>query len=544
MSIDQATPPLRSPSRGIYSPPPRRFAPRRPSAPKQAPEQTTSQPGRKSSSPGRGSPPAKSSASTRLVLTRRGRRLALETAAMLASTALAVALPSSLQATRPWSEPAVLAACSAPGRPAVLFPADEPRHGTGPGAVVWGASGICPGGAGARVSAIVPTGDVPRPAYAPRGARGRPLGLAAPIAAESAPYGRILLAGTSGPRRAGRGGGAGGLRLSEGSAGGGPFTTPSATGGSVTGGSASPLALTSAYLGDVALVSPGGRGGGRLELRIHRYYMGSFSPSVAVTGGHGVETLAVAMDYRSDALVAWERAGTVVARDMPQSERSGQPAERVAPAYPGAHIAAILSDDDRAILAWSETHDGVTSVYVELSGTGVRWGTPRLLERFTDPGGHAPAGGGGAPRLVRLASESVMLAWSGVSAGLWVVHTAAVDENGVRTIDTISSPGRDAVLDDLAPGPGDEAYALWSEPRAGASGESGDGEQALYAARGIDAYPGRTIFTAPERIAAAGASGADGDEAAVGVDPDSDRAIAAWRTSGGAIDYSLRGLGG
>ena len=183
---------------------------------------------------------------------------------------------------------------------------------------------------------------------------------------------------------------------------------------------------------------------------------------------------------------------------------------------------------------------GVTRVYAELSGAGVRFGVPRLLERYADPGGFAPPGG--SPRLVRLLSESVMLAWTGAAAGHWVVRTAAVDENGVRTIDTISTPGRDALLADLAPGPAGEAYALWSEPRATPSGLD-LGEEGLYAARGFDAYPGRTIFAAPEQVSAPGTSGATG-EAAVGVDPDSDRAIVAWRTQGGAIDYSLSALGG
>ena len=88
------------------------------------------------------------------------------------------------------------------------------------------------------------------------------------------------------------------------------------------------------------------------------------------------------------------------------------------------------------------------------------------------------------------------------------------------------------------------AFYLPAAAQDGAATGPNDGEQALYAARGIDAYPGRTIFTAPERIAAAGPTGVGDDEAAVGVDPDTDRAIAAWRTSGGAVEYSLRGLGG
>jgi hypothetical protein len=262
--------------------------------------------------------------------------------------------------------------------------------------------------------------------------------------------------------------------------------------------------------------------------------MSSFLAPVPVTSSRSVGGLTLAMDYRSDVLAVWERSGAIFARDMPGSGRSTQSVQRIATAAPGARIAALLSDDGRATLAWSETRRGITRVFAELSGAGVRFGAPRLLERFTDPGGLAPP----APRLVRLLSESVMLAWTGAQDGHWVVRTAAVDEHGVRAIDTISAPGRNALLADLAPGPAGEAYALWTEPPSSSTGLDLD-NQALYAARGIDAYPGLTIFGAPEQIVAAGSSGARG-EAAVGVDPDSDRAIVAWRTAAGAIVSSQR----
>ncbi len=482
---------------------------------------------------------------------------------MFASTALIALLPGSLQATGPWSQPTALALCSAPGAPAVVFPTDEPRHPTGPGAIVWGAGSSCAGGAGARVSVIVPGGDAPGPATPVGDAGARAPALSPPILAQAAPHGRLLLAGATGISSGGR------LALSEGPAG-GPFTTPW-----VTGGPSTPLALTGAYLGDVALVSSGGSdagsgGGRRLQLRMHRYYARAFSPPVSVTGANGVESVAAAMDYRSDALVLWERDRTIYARDMPGSGRSSRAVAFVAHADPGAHIAALLSDDNRATIAWSETRLGVTSIYAELSSTGPRFGAPRLLERFSDPGGSPPPRDAGSPRLIRLSSESVMLAWSGASSGRWVVHTAAIDETGVRTIATISQPGREALLDDLAPGPDGEAYALWSEPRAPGGGAAGGnenaagggesaagggaagadtsggkleyGSQALYAARGIDAYPGRTIFGAPQLVAAAGSEGVLGADSAVGVDPDSDRAIVAWRTSGGAIDYALHAV--
>ncbi len=467
---------------------------------------------------------------------------------MLASTAIIVLLPASVQTEGPWSQPVSLAGCSAAGSPGVLFPKDSYQHATGPGAIVWSAPSHCPGHpgsgpaggspaagpagggpAGARVSTIASGSDLPGGAFVPRTAAGRALGLTGPTAAVEAPHGRILLTG-AGP--------AGELLVSEGQAL-GPFGSPLATAGAAT-----PLALTSAYLGDVALTSPrglGGNGGSSpIELRIHRYYQSSFLGPVSVSPApsRSVEGLTLAMDYRSDALAVWERAGSIYARAMPGSGRSGRAVQRVAAAAPHARIAALLSDDNRAILAWADTRAAVTSVYAELTGPGVHFGVPRLLERFPDPYATPPPSG--SIRLVRLASESVMLAWSGASAGHWVVHTAAVDLNGVRSIATISAPDHDALLADLATGPHGEALALWSEPQQTSAGPNLR-DRTLLAARGIDAYPGRTIFSAPETLARAGSSGTTG-EAAIAVDPDSDRAIAAWRTPAGGIDYSLRSV--
>jgi hypothetical protein len=379
------------------------------------------------------------------------------------------------------------------------------------------------------VSAIAAGTDVPAAASIPRAFAAKPgaLGPAGAVAAAAAPHGRILLAAAAGPGASA----AGGLLLSEGLAR-GPFSTPTPT-----GGPAAPIALTTAYLGDVALASPSRAGA--IELRVHRYNASSFPAPVPVTSSRSVQGLTLAMDYRSDALAVWERDGAIYARDMPGSGRSSHAVTRVASAAPGARIAALLSDDNRATLAWSETRAGITRVYAELSAPGVRFGVPRLLERFADPSGVGPPPG---PRLARLLSESVMLAWTGAASGHWAVRTAAVDLNGVRSIDTISAAGRDALLSDLVPGPAGEAYALWSEPRSTPTGLDLS-DQAVYAARGIDAYPGRTIFTAPELISAARAPGCTG-EAAIAVDPDSDRALAAWRTPDGAIDYSLRAVGG
>jgi hypothetical protein len=131
-----------------------------------------------------------------------------------------------------------------------------------------------------------------------------------------------------------------------------------------------------------------------------------------------------------------------------------------------------------------------------------------------------------------------MLAWTGAVAEHWAIRAAAIDQRGVLPPSTISPAGRDALLADLAPGPDDEALALWSEPQASAAGLD-LGEQALFAARGFDGYPEQVKFAAPELVAPPGPN----SDATVAFDPDSDRAIAAWRTGAGALAYSVRAPG-
>jgi hypothetical protein len=164
----------------------------------------------------------------------------------------------------------------------------------------------------------------------------------------------------------------------------------------------------------------------------------------------------------------------------------------------------------------------------------VRFGKPQLLERFANPSGLPyPTS---SPRLTRLSSESVMFAWSGAQDGHWVVRTAAIDLNGLRKTSTISAPGADALLSDLQPGPDGEAIALWDEPQRAPNGKLDAGDQAIVAARGIDARPGITIFGGPEQVAPPGPN----SDATLAFDPASDRALALWLGASGNVDYAVR----
>jgi hypothetical protein len=324
----------------------------------------------------------------------------------------------------------------------------------------------------------------------------------------------------------------------------GPFSVPAA-------GSSepAPVALTTAYLGDVALASPSyARDGEGVQLRVQRHRAQFFARSIAVgsPASGRVTALAVALDYRSDALAVWRQGESIYARDLPASGRTRAPIQRLSPALgPPSRIAALLSDDNRGIVAWSTQSGAETSVYLDRSAGGVRFGAPQLLERFADPAGLAPPEGS-SPRLVRLSSESVMLAWTGSNGSNWLVRTAAIDLNGLGAVTTISPAGHDSLLAALAPGPDGEALALWTEPQravddAPNAAPSADARpepdrQAIFAARGIDAYPARTIFGEPEEVAAPGTNSG----ATVALDPDGGRAVAAWRGEGGEIDYSIR----
>jgi len=400
-----------------------------------------------------------------------------------------------------------------------VFPSDSPEHATGPGAVVWSVAPGCPGGEGARVSRIG-VGEAPDAPTIPRTASGQRISMSGPLALAGAPHGQVMIAGAS-PANAND------PLLIEGSAD-GPFAALASV-----GDSGAPLALATAYLGDVALASPPARGrrGCGVCVRVQRHYSRGFG--AARSAGGSPRALALALDYRSDALVAWAQGEAIYAHALPASGTT-HPIERLARAGTEVRIAALLSDDNRGMVAWSEQDDGQTSVYLDRSRTGVRFGSPELLERFSDPDGlSSPAA---SPALVRLSSESVMIAWAGSADGRWVLRTAAVDARGVGPVATIAARGGDALLSDLATGPDGDAVVLWTEPQLTAAGRPDLRSQAIFAARGIDAYPDRTIFRAPEQVAPPGPN----EDATVAVDPDSDRAVAVWLGANARIEYSIR----
>lgn len=428
------------------------------------------------------------------------------------------ATPGSTTNADRWSAPEALQACTA-GAPDIAFPSESPAHGTGPGAIVWPGGSSCAKGSGGQVAEIGRADDPVRvealPALHSAGA--------AQAAVTGAGEGRMFLASD------------GVLRETA------PGRAPGAALAAPAPGK--PIALATAYRGEaialyVTRSASRAHSGGQLVLRREPFLDGDDASTTIVSGPRPglIEALAVALDYRTDAIAAWEHGGYLYARSLPHTGAPA-PARRLAHVGADPQLAALISDDGRAIIAWSEREGEHTSVHAEITDPGISFVAPRLLERFRDPGGAPPPEG--ALRLARLSNGRVLLAWSGASGGRYVVRLAHVSVNGVQAPRAIaaSESGQDAVLADLAPGPRGDALVLWND----ASTRGGRLlSRSIFAAYATLSPAGLPQLGSAERVAPSGTRA----RPVAAFDPDSDRAVAVWQTASSGVSYAVREAGG
>jgi hypothetical protein len=429
--------------------------------------------------------------------------------------ALDVASGADRVAAGRWSAPARVGACASLAAPIIAFPSAGPRTRTGPGALAWAQGAGCPGGPGLRLAAL----DGADTAAAAQDVADTPGERPGASVLTGARAGRLLLAG-SGLLREGTAGG----RFEDGRA---------------ISGVHGPVALATAYRGQpVALSAPADGEAGALLLRR--------PPS---TGLHGeraqvvdtltapVGALTVALDYRTDAIAVWAQRGYLYARALPRSAPAAA-VQRLGRCGPDPQPAALISDDDHAIVAWTYGDHGETRVYATISRRGIRFQAPTLLERYRDPSGVPPPSG--SLRLVRLADERVLLAWPGAAGGRYVIRLAHVALGGVQRPVTIAAAprGGEALLAGLATGPREDALLLWTQVASPVSDPARAGT--MLATYGVLPASARASVGSPERVAAAVAAGA----ADVAFDPGNDRAVAVWRTADGGIAYAARSPGG
>ena len=251
-----------------------------------------------------------------------------------------------------------------------------------------------------------------------------------------------------------------------------------------------------------------------------------------------VTAIAVGLDWRGDALVAWQQDGRIYARERRTSGTLG-PLQTVGVSAGGPRLGALISDDGRGIVAWTDEtaptrgEPKTARTRLSISAANVRFTHPSLVESWSEPPGLGL--GPGAMRLIRLTSGRVVLGWTAARAGALVVRVAPVTLAGLHAAVTVSPPGTDAQLADLAPGRRGEVLALFTATPPGAPLDGG-GE--IEAAVGVDGGTGQARFAAAEPV---GAGAADGDPVAA-FEPTGDRPVVAWRTAGadGQVRYAVR----
>jgi hypothetical protein len=467
-------------------------------------------------------------------------------AAVILSAALAGALCAAPAAHAGWSAPARPPGCATalPSTlaPLIVFPSSGPQRRSGLGVLVWDAPRGCPSGsqgAGEAFGASLTAGDVPQ--------RSRPLisgagDLAGVVAATGTTAGQVVVAGSASAtmipgwaNRASEVKGAdqpagGGGALTEGRAV-GAFSAPTSL-----GGPAASVSAFSGYLGDAVLASVVHvrRREWGLAVRSQRHYSESLTPPrLLLIGAAMPNAVAVTMDYRSDILVVWARDREIYAREIANTG-AVQALHRLGGATVDPELRVLLSDDGRAIVAWREQSTTLgkatqTTIELSISGPNLSFHGVLPIERFRDPGGFAPQVG--SLRLIRLSSEAVMMAWTGMRARRYVVRASPVSlRRGAWAPVTISTPGEDALLADLVPGPHAEALALWSAaPRLRAGGPDLR-RRMILAAGGHYAGAGEVSFAAPEVVSPPGPNGTP----AAAIDPQTGNALAAWVTLAGA----------
>ncbi|HEX2703375.1 MAG TPA: hypothetical protein VHM72_08090, partial [Solirubrobacteraceae bacterium] len=192
-------------------------------------------------------------------------------------------------------------------------------------------------------------------------------------------------------------------------------------------------------------------------------------------------------------------------------------------------IAAVLSDDDRAFVIWTDEPPPGTSATTEVllahSTIGPTFHGARTLAAFTEPAGvRLTAGAVGAERL---SDEGVALLWPTIANGNYVVQAAGVTETGVRPPSTLAQAGQDVRLAAVATGPDNELVVVVAlAPRVARGFDQS--RQELLATRSNVVHGTTGLGFGPLAVLAPVGPNSD---PAVAVDPDTDTAVVAWQTS-------------
>ena len=449
--------------------------------------------------------------------------------------ALALAPASGSASDQSWSAAVRLETCAAAMQPKVVFPFSSPVTRSGEGGIVWlESSPSCNQSAVNTLDIATLDGDdLPgAPRQLTSGAAAA-TSLVAPLHVATTTRGQIVA--IAGSAQAGE------PLLADG------YATKGIAKLEQLDGSDELVATMDGFIGDadVATVAPTAAGSAyQIELRAQRHYAGSFGRAVVLPVGVGKPSaLAIGMDFRADRIVVWSQGEHVWERYVTNNGRVRR-RQLLGPSGYDPQIAAVLSDDDRAFVLWTDEPPphvlGPTVVYLAHSGFGPTFHAAVELARFTEPA--AVRLTAGAVAAERLSSEGVALLWPSMSDGKYVIDVAGATETGVLVPSVLARQGQDLRLGAVATGPQNEVVALVEDAPRTATGFD-QARQEILATRSNEVRdPGGLGFGALTELAPPGANSSP----SVGVDPDSDTAVAAWQVSPSgvpAIEYSVGSAG-
>jgi hypothetical protein len=424
-----------------------------------------------------------------------------------------------------WTAAATLATCGAATAPKVVFPYKLPTRRVRDGAIVWlGLSPSCTDIGTGQTSvdiAAIASDDQPGPPLAFSGGAAAGVGLVGPLVTASTARGKVVvIAGSSAVAALG-----------------GPeavFGAGYATGAfdslTATGGPADLVATADGYIGDadIASVLKTSSGEHVIALRAERHHAYAFAaPYILPAGRAPVTALALGMDYRADTIVVWAQGGDVWARWVSQ-DGVPAPRQRLGTSGYAPQISAVLSDDNRAFVVWTDEPplgtSGLTRVYLAHSAAGPIFHGASVLTSFTEPADVRLTPGSVA--LERLSGEGVALAWPAMVGGYYVVDASGVSPQQLASPSVLSEPSADLRLGAIATGPTNDLVVLAEVAPRLASGWNA-AQQQILATRSNEASSPGLGFGPLVPLTTAGTNSVP----SVAVDPDTDTAVAAWQSA-------------
>ncbi len=261
-----------------------------------------------------------------------------------------------------------------------------------------------------------------------------------------------------------------------------------------------------------------------------------FPRPVLVSRARGARFPAVATNVHGDVLTGWYARGRVYTRF--RSAAGHFESRRIVGPAPGGRVrmSLALAKRRRALVAWTSepisealaTGPAVQSI--AYASRRARFGQRQVLETFDDAPFTAQPGTGYVEGIGIAAAFATtgepLVTWTGRSGNVHAVRSTRLVSGRPEPAQTLSTPGREAEVQALAPGPLGEALAVWTE-----APDQVTGQTTVFAA---PRAAGPAPFGPAEQVSPEGDAVSPGGgtfyltSATAAIDPSSARPVVIW----------------